>query len=148
MKVAFDATRVTGLLDKTVKALPSEIDKALAMTAMQGINIIEDRTSEGRGYLGAFRPYSPAYAKFRSNRGRQITPVNLNFTGRMLSSMASRRVSRGVQEIYFTRAEEARKAYYHNVTGAGKGRITRKFFGFNQNEKSALARFFKSRLLK
>ena len=66
----------------------------------------------------------------------------------MLSSMAARRVTRGVQEIYFTRAEEARKAYFHNVTGAGKGRITRKFFGFNQNEKSMLGKFFKSRLLK
>jgi len=148
MKVAFDATRVTGLLDKTVKKLPAEVDKALAATAMQGINMIQDRTESGRGYLGAFRPYSPAYAKFRGNRGRKISPVDLNFTGRMLSSMATRKVSRGVQEIYFTRAEEARKAYFHNVTGAGKGRITRKFFGFNQNEKSMLGKFFKSRLLK
>jgi len=115
---------------------------------MQGINMIQDRTESGRGYLGAFRPYSPAYAKFRGNRGRKISPVDLNFTGRMLSSMATRKVSRGVQEIYFTRAEEARKAYFHNVTGAGKGRITRKFFGFNQNEKSMLGKFFKSRLLK
>ena len=148
MKVAFDATRVTALLDRSVKALPAEIDKALAMTAMQGINMIEDRTESGRGYLGAFRPYSESYAKFRSNRGRQVSPVNLNFTGRMLSSMATRRVSRGVQEIYFTRAEEARKAYFHNVTGAGKGRITRKFFGFNENEQNRLRQFFKSRLLK
>lgn len=148
MKVAFDATRVTALLDRTVKALPAEIDKALAMTAMQGINMIEDRTESGRGYLGAFRPYSPAYAKFRSARGRQITPVNLNFTGRMLSSMAARRVTRGVQEIYFTRAEEARKAYFHNVTGAGNGRIVRPFFGFNDREKAFLGKFFKSRLLK
>jgi len=148
MNVRFDANRVTALLDKTVKALPAEVDKALAATAMQGINMIQDRTESGKGYLGVFRPYSTAYAKFRGNRGRQITPVNLNFTGRMLSSIASRRVSRGVQEIYFTRAEEARKAYFHNVTGAGKGRVTRKFFGFNQTEKSMLGKFFKSRLLK
>lgn len=148
MKVAVDATRVTALLDNTVKALPAEIDKALAITAMHGINMIQDRTESGRGYDGIFRPYSPAYAKFRSVKGRQITPVNLNFTGRMLSAIASRRVSRGVQEIYFTRAEEARKAYFHNVTGAGKGRITRRFFGFNETEKSKLRQFFKSRLLK
>lgn len=148
MKVTVDATRVKVLLNDTVKKLPAEIDKALAATAMQGINIIQDRTEAGRGYLGAFRPYSPAYAKFRGNRGRQITPVNLNFTGRMLSAVATRKVSRGVQEIYFTRAEEARKAYFHNVTGAGKGRIVRPFFGFNQKEKSMLGKFFKSRLLK
>ena len=148
MKVEFNATRVTALLDRTVKALPAEIDKALAVTAMQGINIIENRTSQGKGYLGAFRPYSDSYAKFRANRGRNINPVDLNFTGRMLGSMATRKLSRGVQEIYFTRAEEARKAYFHNVTGAGKGRITRKFFGFNQNEQNKLRQFFKSRLLK
>lgn len=148
MKVAVDATRVTALLDKTVKALPAEIDKALATTALHGINVIQDRTESGRGYMGAFRPYSPNYAKFRAAKGRQITPVNLNFTGRMLSAISTRKVRRGVQEIYFTRAEEARKAYFHNVSGAGKGRITRKFFGFNENEKSMLGKFFKSRLLK
>lgn len=148
MKVSVNATRVTALLDRTVKALPAEIDKALAVTALHGINMIEDRTESGRGYNGTFRPYSEGYAKFRSKKGRQVSPVNLNFSGRMLSSMAARRVRRGVQEIYFTRAEEARKAYFHNVTGAGKGRITRKFFGFNQAEKSMLRKFFSNRLLK
>lgn len=148
MKVSVNANRVTALLDRTVKALPAEIDKALVVTALHGINMIEDRTESGRGYDGVFLPYSDAYAKFRSKKGRQVTPVNLNFTGRMLSSMAARRVSRGVQEIYFTRAEEARKAFFHNVTGIGKGRTTRRFFGFNQTEKSKLRKFFKSRLLK
>ena len=148
MKVSVNANRVTALLDRTVKALPAEIDKALAVTALHGINMIEDRTESGGGYNGVFRPYSEVYAKFRSKKGRQVTPVNLNFSGRMLSSMAARRVRRGVQEIYFTRSEEARKAYFHNVTGAGKGRITRKFFGFNQAEKSMLRKFFRDRLLK
>lgn len=140
MKVTFDATRVTALLDKTVKQMPQEIDRALAITAQQGTNIILDRTESGRGYLGSFKPYSVAYARFRAKNGRQVSPVNLNYSGRMLSSVSNRRLSRGVQEIYFTRAAEARKAYFNNQT--------RPFFGFNVKEKSSLRRFFQKALLK
>jgi len=140
MNVRMDATRVTALLDKTVKALPAEIDKALAITAQQGTNIILDHTEQGRGYLGSFKRYSVAYAKFRAKNGRQISPVNLNYSGRMLSSISNRKISKGVQEIYFTRAEEARKAYFNNQTRA--------FFGFTRKEKSYLRTFFQKALLK
>ena len=150
MKVRVDATRVTGLLDNTIKALPEDIDRALAKTALAGIQVIEERTARGTGYLGKFAPYDPQYARAkaqgwpRTNTRRAFGGdpsgiVNLTVHNEMLSSMAQRRVSQGVREIYFTRATEARKAYYNN--------LKRKFFGFNQTEKRRLGQFFRKALL-
>lgn len=140
MKVEVDATKVTALLDREIKATPKKIDRALSMTAQQGINVIVDRTEKGIGYKGAFAPYTPAYAKFRAKKGRKVAPVDLNFSGNMLSSIASRRVSKGVYEIYFTRAVEARKGAFNN--------IKRPFFGFNPKEKGNLSRFFRKAVMR
>lgn len=150
MKLRVDATRVTALLDNTITALPQEIDLALQKTALKGIQIIQDRTAEGQGYMGKFVRYTPEYAKrkaegwpsTKSRRAFGGDPsgvVNLNVTGEMLGSMAQRRVRQNVREIYFPRATEATKAYYNNQR--------RKFFGFSPTEKSTLGRFFKKALL-
>lgn len=150
MRIRVNATRVTGLLDRTIKALPQEIDMALQKTALAGIQIIEDRTERGTGYLGKFAPYDPQYARSKAS-GWPRTPtrrafggdpsgvVNLTVHGEMLSAMAQRKVTQGVREIYFARATEARKAYYNN--------LKRKFFGFNQSEKRRLGQFFKKVLV-
>lgn len=140
MKVSVDATRVTALLDRNIKALPAQIDQALSMTAQQGINIILNRTEKGIGYKSNFASYSPAYAKFRAKKGRKTKPVDLMFSGRMLSSMSSRRVAKGVQEIYFDRATESRKAFFNNQK--------RPFFGFNQIEQNSLRKFFRKAILR
>lgn len=146
MNIKFNDKALLLSLDRKVKKMPQMIDRALSLTAQQGINIILDRTAAGKGINAPFQPYNDKYAKFRAQRGRQIAPVDLNFTGRMLASMSTQRIRRGVQRISFNRAEEARKAYFHNVTGAGKGRVTRKFFGFNQAEKSRLSKIFKGQM--
>ena len=139
--VEVDTKSLTFRLKGIRKALPNDIDRALKATAMQGINIILDRTAEGIGYKGgAFDPYSEQYAKFRAKNGRKTAPPDLNYTGRMTSSIASKRVRQGVQKIYFTRSTEARKAYYNN--------IKRPFFGLSVTEKSRLMAFIKGRLLR
>jgi len=140
MKVEVNATRVTALLDREIKATPKKIDRALSMTAQQGINVILDRTEKGIGYIGRFAPYTPAYAKFRAKKGLKVSPVDLNFSDNMLSSIASRRVSKGLYEIYFTRAVEAKKAVFNN--------IKRPFFGFNTKEKGNLSRFFRKAVMR
>lgn len=150
MNVRTDATRVTALLDNTIKALPNEVDMALQKTALAGIQIIQDRTAKGVGYLGKFAPYNPQYARAkaqgwpRTNTRRAFGGdpsgvVNLNVHGEMLSAMAQRKVSKGVREIFFTRATESQKAYWNNRK--------RKFFGFNDTEKRRLRQFFKKVLL-
>lgn len=138
MNIKFNDKALMLSLDRTIKKMPQKIDKALALTAQQGINLILDRTESGRGISAPFKAYSEKYAKFRAQRGRRISPVDLNFTGRMLSSMSTKRISRGVQRISFNRAEESRKAFFNNQT--------RRFFGFNQAEKTRLSSIFKSQM--
>lgn len=138
MNIKFDDKALLLSLDRKVKKMPQMIDRALSLTAQQGINIILDRTAVGKGINTPFKPYNEKYAKFRAQRGRQIAPVDLNFTGRMLASMSAKRIRKGVQRISFNRAEEARKALFNNQT--------RRFFGFNQSEKSRLSKIFKGQM--
>lgn len=119
--------------------IPTKLDNALLRTALYGNSIIKRRTQKGQGIAGAFKPYSPDYAMFRREKGRQVSPVNLEFTGKMLSAMQAFK-GRGFAEISFTRAAEAKKAFFNNQR--------RPFFGFNQNEKRKLVDFFKRELFK
>lgn len=132
-----DVTIDVSELERTLKKAPSDIQKqiqkSLLKTAQFGTQVILDRTEAGIGYKGKFKDYSPAYAKFRTKKGRQLTP-DLNFSGRMLGSIQQKNESRNVAKIYFGRAEEAKKAAFNNQL--------RPFFGFNSIEKDRLRRFF------
>jgi hypothetical protein len=128
-----NAKKVQAALKKKGKDVNKSIKRALSITAQQGINIIEDRTQDGKGYKGgAFKGYSEKYAKFRRNKGRSQN-VDLQFTGRMLGSMTSK-ADRKKATIFFTRAEEAKKAAMNNKT--------RPFFGFSRKEEKQLANVF------
>ncbi len=118
---------------KRGEALSKSIKKALSITAQQGINIIEARTSKGVGYKGGrFKPYDQKYAAFRSARGRGTKP-DLQFTGQMLGSMTSR-ANRRRAEIFFSRAAESKKAAMNNKS--------RPFFGFSDREEDTLGKIF------
>lgn len=130
-----NTSTIRARINNMIKTMPKDVDRAVNMTAQQGINIIQERTDRGLGFRGRFAPYTPDYAEFRKKRGRQVSPVNLNFTGRMLGSMSARRLGLGSYRIYFARAQEAAKA-------SGNQR-KRKFFGFNTKEKKQLGAFFR-----
>tara|TARA_R110002153_G_scaffold54376_1_gene151566 strand:- start:167 stop:586 length:420 start_codon:yes stop_codon:yes gene_type:complete len=119
-------------IDKKGKELRDSVKKALLITALQGINVIEDRTAKGRGLKGFFPKYSPQYAAFRISRGRKRN-VDLQFTGNMLGSISAVSTS-SYAEIYFMRSREAEKAAM-----VGK---KRPFFGFSRNERAELAQVF------
>ena len=128
-----NAKKVQAALKKKGKDVNKSIKRALSITAQQGINIIEDRTQDGKGYKGgAFKGYSEKYAKFRRKKGRSQN-VDLQFTGRMLGSMTSKADSKKAT-IFFTRAEEAKKAAMNNKT--------RPFFGFSREEEKQLGKVF------
>ena len=124
------------LLNKLEKELPAKVDNALYATAQLANQMILDRTEKGRSVTGAyFKRYSPKYAMFRAKKGRQVSPVNLNFTGKMLSSMAAFK-GRGKATIKFSRAEENKKAYHNHFTNG------RPFFGISKPELKRLTAFF------
>ena len=128
-----NAKKVQAALKKKGKDIDKSMKRALSITAQQGINIIEDRTQDGVGYKGgAFKGYSEKYAKFRRAKGRGKN-VDLQFSGRMLGSMTSK-ADRKKAKIFFTRAEEAKKAAMNDKT--------RPFFGFNRQEEKQLANVF------
>ena len=128
-----NAAKVEKALKQKGRDIKKSLKRALSITAQQGINIIEDRTEDGVGYKGgAFKGYSEKYAKFRRAKGRGSN-VDLQFSGRMLGSMTSK-ADKKKATIFFTRAEEAKKAAMNNKT--------RPFFGFNKQEEKQLANIF------
>lgn len=138
LEFKFDDKAVMARLRDLEKKTPQKIDTAIKKTALTGINIILERTDKGIGFKRPFKPYSEKYAKFRAKRGRQIAPVDLNFTGAMLGSMSNRSLGVGRQRLYFLRASEAQKAFHNNKT--------RPFFGFSAKEKTRLKNVFKRSL--
>ena len=133
IRLKTNAKEVEAALKKKGKDVNQSLKRALSITAQQGINIIEDRTESGVGFKGgAFKGYSEKYAKFRAKKGRGKN-VDLEFTGHMLGSMTSK-ADRKKATIFFTRAEEAKKAAMNNKT--------RPFFGFNEQEERQLAKVF------
>lgn len=123
--------RLRAKLDKNKK-------RAMQRVVLQGVSIIEQRTAKGQGFKGGrFRPYTPEYALFRSQSGRGTTP-NLEFTGRMLSALTQTADKRkGV--IFFSRANEARKAAFNNQT--------RPFMGFTRDERVELSDVYRGTLM-
>jgi hypothetical protein len=139
--------KVQIMLTEAMKNMPLKVERALSITAQQGINIILDRTEKGRGIKGPFAryaPYTPAYAKRKAEgwpstktqrafSGDPSGIVNLNVRGEMLGAMISK--SKGLTAtISFARATENNKAYWNSRK--------RPFFGFNDKEKRTLAKVF------
>ena len=75
-----------------------------------------------------FKAYTPAYAKFRTSKGRG-TAVNLLFTGRMLGSMKSN--NRAPNKVV-VKIGERKKSVPNNKT--------RPFFGVNEQDVKAVKR--------
>lgn len=74
------------------------------------------------------------YAAYKAARyGQDDGTVNLSATGSMMRGLTvtavSSRGENGRVTIGFTRIEEANKAYYHTVSGAGPSRTIRDFMG-------------------
>lgn len=135
MRITLDANfnQSVIFLKRRVQRLRSSVKKALLITALKGINIIEDRTSKGRSYKGTFfKKYNASYAAYRLQKGRSTKP-DLQFTGQMISSMSAISTSR-YAEIYFTRATESKKAAMNDKK--------RPFFGFSRKEQKTLGKTF------
>jgi len=144
ISVKANTAKVELKLDEIMKTMPQKVERALSITAQQGINIILDRTEKGKGINGPFARYTPAYATRKANgwpatatqrafSGDPSRIVNLNLRGEMLASMTSK--AKGfTASIFFARATENNKAYWNSRK--------RPFFGFNAQEKRTLGKIF------
>jgi formamidopyrimidine-DNA glycosylase len=133
VKVKTEPRDLSKLPKKMQKKVQEKVKSALFRVAQIGINIILERTKEGRGYKGgAFKPYSEKYAAFRAEKNRTLRP-NLTMSGKMLAAMTSK-ANHKQAEIFFRGKDESDKASGNNKS--------RPFFGFNRAEKKKLAKKF------
>jgi hypothetical protein len=113
---------------------------ALTAAADTAINIILKRTEAGYDVNGSrFARYSKAYAERRQAKGRNVYPVTLSFTGRMLGSMSQKRQGNDAV-IYFRGGENNKKAAFNNRT--------RQFFDLSSRERNRIAAVYFRRLSK
>jgi hypothetical protein len=92
------------------------------------------------------------YRDYRAMAGRATDSDFLDFSGAMLRSIDTLRTEKtttGEQIVIgFRDVEQARKAFWLNVSGAGKSRKLWKFLGLTPQNQEALARFAEQELLK
>lgn len=87
----------------------------------RALDLILARTSKGMDWhYSQFVPYSKAYARHRDRRGRNTTPVDLLFTGKMLADMQAVAIpdseSGYIAQLYFPSQQQGQIAHYHNAT--------------------------------
>ena len=152
--------RLEHVADDIQKDIQKSRKRAMARTVLHGTTIIEERTAQGRGVKGGFKSYSSGWKRVRAALGLETSKVNLEFgyerkkgtptsggekvMGRekdrwqkrpsMLAALQGKVVNRSTGEIFFSRADAAKRAAMVNQS--------RKFFGFNRDEEKDLARVY------
>ncbi len=115
---------------------------------------IRERTERGVGPDGgSFRGYSAQYAKQKAAAVGN-TAVNLTVSGGMLNGMIAKPTPKAVQ-VSFTggggstarggtfiqrsrSVGAAEKAFFHNVSGAGRSRVKREFFALSDDDENLI----------
>lgn len=117
---------IEGTLDKKISNLHKEFNIAVSDEVTQMVR----RTQSGRDKDNkSFKSYSPSYSKFKRKRGRNVSPPDLTFTGKMLGAITYKTFEQGTKfigEIFFNSSREATKA---------RGNLRhRQFFGFSKEQ--------------
>ena len=133
-KVTIDTRKAKAQLERLSNNIKRAIPKALNRSGEKTKELILNRTARGEGLNGAFKRYNKSYRDFRSAKGRSTKP-DLNFSGRMLSSMDVERRSTNKVIVGFKRKEEEKKAKFNQKT--------RPFFGVKTSEMGQIENAFK-----
>ena len=126
--------------------IPNAIKRALANVSAFQIRNIKDRTQrKGIDVNGSpFKPYSKSY---RRRLVKQSGVVDLTDTGQMFSSLTSK-ITPSKGTLFFRQAQANKKAFYHDIAGAGKGRVVRPFFSINDREADKIGQLFADKIFK
>ena len=117
-----------------------KIRKALSRAGAKAVEIIRERTNQGKFLGGVWKdkPYSETYFK---SKNTQDKTVNLQRTNHMMSSMQSRAIvskRRMLAEVYFSGVNANKKAFWNNQT--------RRFFDLTDKELDQVQRVFKANI--
>jgi hypothetical protein len=66
----------------------------------------------------------------------------MTLTGEMMNSMTQSLVSNNAARIFFSTSSARQKAIWHNILGAGKGKVIRSFFGSSEMDISTAQKLF------
>ncbi len=130
--------------------------------ANMAIAFINERTNRGVDVNNApFAQYSAGYLRFKMGQtkprnrkkvmNRYSGVVDLQLTGDMMKDMKvnitrTPSIGRFETEIGYisgkSREASIRKANWHNLSGAGKGKVLRKFLGLTAGEKDIILNWF------
>ena len=124
-QVTINVNKAKAELERLSNNIKRAIPKSLNRAGEKTKELIVNRTARGEGLNGAFKRYNNDYRDFRKAKGRSTKP-DLNFSGRMLSSIDVERVSTNKVLIGFKRKEEEKKAKFNQKS--------RPFFGIKQSE--------------
>ncbi len=135
----FVLTGIKGIARK-VQALEKAnfTEDMLSEIAIMIMGQIKDRTVDGVDVDGrSFTKYSDSYAKWRKKEGYSTSPVDLTFSGHMLSAMTSTSTAKEAK-IFFMDTKDTKnvsapdKAFWNNED--------REFFGLSKNDEKLVMR--------
>jgi len=140
--VKINDVEVQAFGSKLRSALPRMVRKGLGRASFFIMKEIKSRTLSGLDFRRRkFKPYATGTGQGRKeNRGT----VDLFDTGQMQNSMNFTHKSNYRTQLGFRSADANKKAYYHDVVGAGRSNVRREFFSVDkQTEDRATAKFIK-----
>lgn len=123
---------------------PDNIQKILEREGLKVIRIIKDRTRKGLDIDGnPFRAYTFKYMEYKQKLGFiKLSEVNLTLHPKdgMMGRIDSKvDLSDNSLTVYINSADKERLALYHNIEGAGKSRVIRRFWGLSDKEKMLIS---------
>ena len=146
VKVKSNTIQLQKSLSELQKKFPRVIKEALANVSALQIRNIRDRTQrKGIDVFGKpFREYSPGYKRAAV---KESGVVDLTDTGQMFSSLTSK-ISRSKGSLFFRNMFANKKAFFHDIAGAGKGKVVRPFFSINRQEEKQIVKVFEEKIAK
>lgn len=124
---------------KKARPSPKETERALGRAATGHILDMLKRVDGGVGLNGRFKAYHPKYAEYRAEKGRSVSPVNLQFNGEMLKDLTSKS-SPSKAVISFISERERLKGIKTNKQ--------RPWFGVTDSEEKKIASRFKREIFR
>lgn len=111
-------------------------EKKLLRAGLRIIDLINQNIKNQVDYEGhPLAKYSAGYAEMKERKYPQHGgKVNLSVTGLMLAALDVVGVSDNQIVIGFDDPEQAQKAYWHTISGAGRSRVLRQFMGLSREQ--------------
>ena len=142
VKIKANTIEVSNYLKSILRKTPKAIEQSLNRVSAYGVKRITEKTQKGQTPDGGtFKSYADSTKKNRSERGRQISFVDLTDTGQMFRSLTWN-AKGNKSELFFRRQTENRKASYHDFFGAGNKKVVRPFFSIGRKDEIQIQKRF------